>query len=725
MQIKAAWSETTEFISILSRISGRGWTVTRTPRAGACPRWPRAFRMPPFSRVGHRAYAGRLLAFLLVTAVLSACVAPSVVTDEMRAAEETARAYFSSHDYRAAAHAYLRLAASAPSPKAEEYRLRAAEALIAGQALDPARALLKETKVAGLPVGVRARKDIVMAQLALAENRPQDALAQLRTNYGEALPTPEDQLLRRTRAQAYAQAANPIEAARERVALELVLMDEEAIEANRQAIWALVNSLQPAILEAVSLPPPDTLGGWLELVAIGRQYARDYRTASAAIDQWRLRYPGHPAAQRVVPELLDGLRYGVTRPRHIALLLPQEGRFAQAASAVEDGFIAAWFQDVNGEEPPPILSIYSASPENLWTVYQEAVGAGADFVVGPLDKASVTLLARTERLQLPTLALNKAAADDPLPAEMPAQEQEVLPGAETASQTLPIVRVSQETPSAGLPGQMGTNTMRPAPAPTKGLYQFALSPEDEATQAAERAWLDGHTRAAVIAPDSEWGERVAGAFRDAWETRGGIVVATQAYGKSDQDIAGAVKRLMNIDQSEQRARQLIAQLGKRIEYEPRRRQDVDLVFMAAFARQARQLRPQLKFYRASDLPVYATSHVYSGKSSPRQDRDLDGVMFGDMPWVISPDVAEPALQQAIQQSWADTAATYNRLVAFGVDAYRLIPHLRRLQVQPYAPFEGVTGSIVLDDSNRVSRALEWAQFRRGRAQPLETDIPFP
>jgi outer membrane PBP1 activator LpoA protein len=147
--------------------------------------------------------------------------------------------------------------------------------------------------------------------------------------------------------------------------------------------------------------------------------------------------------------------------------------------------------------------------------------------------------------------------------------------------------------------------------------------------------------------------------------------------------------------------------------------------MAAFARQARQLRPQLKFYRASDLPVYATSHVYSGKSSPRQDRDLDGVMFGDMPWLLSPDVAEPALQQAIQQSWANTAATYSRLVAFGVDAYRLIPHLRRLQVQPYAPFEGVTGSIVLDESNRVNRALEWAQFRHGRARLLETDIPFP
>ena len=67
----------------------------------------------------------------------------------------------------------------------------------------------------------------------------------------------------------------------------------------------------------------------------------------------------------------------------------------------------------------------------------------------------------------------------------------------------------------------------------------------------------------------------------------------------------------------------------------------------------------------------------------------------------------------------------HRLVAFGVDAYRLIPHLGRLQVQPYAPFDGVTGSIVLDESNRVNRALEWAQFRHGRAQPLETEIPFP
>ena len=141
-------------MSIFSRISGREWAggrMTRTPRAAACARWLRAGRMPRFRSAGHRRYAGSLLPFLLLTAMLSACVAPSVVTDEMRAAEETARAYSSSGDYRAAAQAYLHLAASAPSPKTEEYRLRAAEALIAGQALAPARELLEATKVAGLP----------------------------------------------------------------------------------------------------------------------------------------------------------------------------------------------------------------------------------------------------------------------------------------------------------------------------------------------------------------------------------------------------------------------------------------------------------------------------------------------------------------------------------------------------------------------------------------------
>ena len=76
------------------------------------------------------------------------------------------------------------------------------------------------------------------------------------------------------------------------------------------------------------------------------------------------------------------------------------------------------------------------------------------------------------------------------------------------------------------------------------------------------------------------------------------------------DFGTPVKTLLNVDESEQRLKSLERITRTDISFEARRRQDAEFVFMAGFARQARQLRPQLKFYNAGDLPVYATSHVY-------------------------------------------------------------------------------------------------------------------
>ena len=63
---------------------------------------------------------------------------------------------------------------------------------------------------------------------------------------------------------------------------------------------------------------------------------------------------------------------------------------------------------------------------------------------------------------------------------------------------------------------------------------------------------------------------------------------------------------------------------------------MDMIFMAAFPTQARQIRPTLKFFDAGQVPVYAMSHLYDGKPLPTDGHDLDGVVFGDMPWILSP-----------------------------------------------------------------------------------------
>ncbi|HSF90598.1 MAG TPA: penicillin-binding protein activator, partial [Paracoccaceae bacterium] len=180
-----------------------------------------------------------------------------------------------------------------------------------------------------------------------------------------------------------------------------------------------------------------------------------------------------------------------------------------------------------------------------------------------------------------------------------------------------------------------------------------------------------------------------------------------------------IKTLLNLDESERRNSILAAQLGTQLKFEPRRRQDVDCLFLAAQVKSARQIKPQINFYRGHDVPVYATSHVYNGKKDPVNDADLNGIIFGDMPWLLNDQGRMPALRERIQKDWPDQYTPMDRLYALGMDAYAIIFHLPRLISDPTARISGATANLSLVD-NRINRYLTWARFEQGR--PVVKDV---
>jgi outer membrane PBP1 activator LpoA protein len=303
-------------------------------------------------------------------------------------------------------------------------------------------------------------------------------------------------------------------------------------------------------------------------------------------------------------------------------------------------------------------------PQQIQTIYQQAVNEGADFVIGPLNKEAVTNLAHYNSVHGGILALNYGdfAKDERLP---------------------------------------------------DNFFQMSLSPEQEAIHVAEHAWLDGHTKAAAIYPDTQWGARVYEAFKDRWEELGGTIVEYQTYDMKKSDYAVPIKQLLNIDESEKRYRTVRNLVRQKVEYEPRRRKDVDFIFMAAFSRQGRLLRPQLKFHRGSDIPVYATSHVFSGSLQPDMDRDMNGVRFSDMPWTLLTHSQNDNMKLQIKTVWPNTSNRYMRLFALGIDAYQIVPELNRMRRNRFTSIQGTTGILYLDISNRIQRRLLWAQFQEG------------
>ena len=184
--------------------------------------------------------------------------------------------------------------------------------------------------------------------------------------------------------------------------------------------------------------------------------------------------------------------------------------------------------------------------------------------------------------------------------------------------------------------------------------------------------------------------------------------AYSPYRNGQIDYTGFLQSALLLADSQARANRLMGALGKKVSYIPRRRKDVDMVLLLAYPDHGRQFKPTLDFLFASDLPVYATSHIYAGSPNPSQDQDLDGIQFTAMPWTI------PGLADHDLTPGEPLAPAFRNLFAMGVDAYRLHQWLGLLRALPDSSLQGQSGSLAMGSGNRVVRTLPLAAFSNGR-----------
>ena len=180
-------------------------------------------------------------------------------------------------------------------------------------------------------------------------------------------------------------------------------------------------------------------------------------------------------------------------------------------------------------------------------------------------------------------------------------------------------------------------------------------------------------------------------------------------------LAQQIADLFQLRQSEARAKRLRNTLGTDVAALPVRRQDVDFIFLAATPQQAQQIKPTLTFQYAGDVPVYSTSHLFTGSNGQAQSTDLNGIRFCETPWLLDSNNAQH--QQVVAQ-WPQAAGSLGRLYAMGMDAYTLAPRLNQLKALPDTRVDGLTGQLSMNPSQRVQRQLPWAEFRDGQVQRL-------
>jgi outer membrane PBP1 activator LpoA protein len=76
--------------------------------------------------------------------------------------------------------------------------------------------------------------------------------------------------------------------------------------------------------------------------------------------------------------------------------------------------------------------------------------------------------------------------------------------------------------------------------------------------------------------------------------------------------------------------------------------------------------------------------------------------------------------QNISKLWPNSSKRFSRLFAFGIDAYRLIPSLRRLMINPQDSVLEHTGALSVNSKGRVKRSLLMATYKNGSAVLLNT-----
>ncbi len=352
-----------------------------------------------------------------------------------------------------------------------------------------------------------------------------------------------------------------------------------------------------------------------------------------------------PVASSTLSESISNGNTQLGTPQIISLLVPLQGPLSGVGQAVKQGFLAAAQANQN---KPQIIVIDTTKEPSIQAAYDQALAQKAQLIVGPLLKPQVQTLAGLQ-LSTPVLALNYLNPDISTPPE---------------------------------------------------LFQFGLSPLDEARQAAQQAWKSGRRSALIMTLSDNWGTQIGQTFADEWKSLGGTIADRLTLAQSSSA--------------------LTRQISHFLQFKPPhdRRTDFDVIFLASNPKVGRQVIPLLKFYYAGDIPVYATAAIYTGLPNRRLDNDLNQVIFCSAPWTLGQNTPNPALYEQLLIS-ANSPGFFRRhrsYYALGVDAFHITQQLAYLNQSSAQTLPGTTGQLTLNEQRRIVRQLTCAQFIKGHVR---------
>lgn len=503
-----------------------------------------------------------------------------------------------------------------------------------------------------------------------------DALAQL--NYPSQWRLADWQMVSyyQLKARLYQLTKQPIEQARQLSLLSKHLPTTEANEVGDQ-IWRILQPLHQQTLLSFSQDSSNPIfAGWLQLAYIAKHYAIDPQVLVQHLGNWQHDNPRHPGAIKLPTDLERAINAKPYKPKNIAVLLPLTGSRAAIANTVKQGIISSYL--ANPDESVSVKFYDSAIGADV--AYQQAVDAGAEFIIGPLLQSEVETLLQAQQQQ----SQQRDAS------QTPRTEKQVIP-------QLFLNNVDNITPN-------------------NDQFFFALSPIDEAIDAAQKLFNDGITKPLLLASNDSIGQRMAESFNQKWQSLTQQTAEVHFYNGGDEMKVTVQKSLGVIDSKERIAR-IKALLGSKIEADFRSRRDIDAIYMISNNQDLPLLKPFIDVnfsVFAEPVPLYTSSRSRIESNSRASAQELNNLTISDIPWLLQPNTETAE----VEQLWPTWNNSQKRLYIMGYDALELVSKLAQMRALPGYQYSGRSGLLSASPNGIINRELSWGRYQRGNLRPI-------
>ncbi|MEP8959308.1 penicillin-binding protein activator [Enterobacter mori] len=539
---------------------------------------------------------------------------------------------------------------------------------------------------------------------------------------------------------------------------------------NIDATWqALASMTQEQAQTLVINADENVLQGWLDLQQMWFNNRSDPTMLKAGITDWQTRYPQNPGAKMLPTQLVNVQNFKPASTSKIALLLPLNGQAAVFGRTIQQGFEAAknGTTAVSGSAVPAqsaqaanvndVVSPSAAETSDLTAAQAPAQGTMQNPVTAPTTPPAAT--PAPEAVQTPAETQAPVTAEQPQPQAAPAEQQPATqpqavattsanPSAElkiydTTAQPLDQVLAQVQKDGASIVvGPLLKNDVetliksnttlnvlalnQPENVQNRAnICYFALSPEDEARDAARHIHEQGKQAPLLLIPRSALGDRVANAFADEWQKIGGGVVLQQKFGSASELRAGvnggAGIALNGSPVSASLPQQQSVTIGDlTIPAPPTDAQisgggKVDAAYIVATPEEIAFIKPMIAMRNGSQsgATLYASSRSAQGTAGPDFRLEMDGLQYSEIPMLAGSN--PPLMQQALSSVRNDYSLA--RLYAMGVDAWALANHFTQMRQVPGFELNGNTGDLTATQDCVINRKLSWLKYQQGQIVP--------